>query len=295
MSMVLVNQVDGAIGKGGFQWSPHMAALKRRRGGRAKPKIDFDELLGETDDPDIDIFGKVGAAKLKASDGADEKGERRNKRRDSAKAAARAANTKVTKKKSANEAAGVATTKALKKLSAETAAMFAKLNDPTVPLKERLEIEVILLKDPETKGIVRNMRYAGARKSVLKKVEGEHKEQEEQLNKNLKEEVIRQAQEDEEKRLRLEGIRETKLALKQNMRDIQKSMVYSLAKDLENIRIQAEQTNKAVAENIKRKKKEEEEREEIKKIVLSTEKNHVLRTLKEARLDQREIKSRLDD
>jgi hypothetical protein len=275
MSMVMQNQDDGNIGKGGTPWSPHMAALKRRREGRAKPDIDFSNLL---DDPDFELFGKAGAAKLKASEGAAQKGEFRNKRRESGE-----------------EAAGVATAKSLKKLSAETAAMLAKLNDPSVPLKERVEIEIELLKNPETKGLVGNMRYKGALKSHLKEVEDEHKQEEEQLKKNLKEEAVRQAHEDEDNRLRLEEIRETKLASKQVIRDIRKSMANSLIKDLENIRIQAEQTNAAVAENIVRKKEEEDERTEIKREVLADEKNDVLRALKEAMLDQRDIKSELDD
>ena len=91
-------------------WSPHKAALKRRRGAGGKPKIDFDKLIDDAAGLNLDDSPEKGShvAEMKAK--------------------------KDMKALMSEEAAEVATTKAHKRLSAETAAMFAKLNNKNLPL-----------------------------------------------------------------------------------------------------------------------------------------------------------------
>ena len=281
-------------------WSPHRAAMQRRRGGGGKPKIDFDKLIEDTSGLDLGASPKGKKQNASASAAAHKAKmltTKKGKEASAVDAANKAAILRAKKgiKIASDEAAGVAAAKAQKRLSAETAAMFAKLNDRDLPLKERVQIEVMLSKNDATRKMLGEMRYKGGRKSFLNKVEEEKLAAEQQLLCNLHQEEERVKMEEEEKRERAEEEFKRKRQKSFERSQMRKSIANKISKDLETIRLQAEQAVSAVVENAANAVVEEsEELDSVQAQILASEDNDVLRNLKEARLNQKATRGTYD-
>lgn len=161
-------------------------------------------------------------------------------------------------------------------------------------VKERVEAEVELNKDPDTAQVMRDMKYIDGRVSLLNLKEKTEAEQQQIMADLIKEEEKREAEEQAEfKKNRDEKRREEKervAKLKKAQRDAKTQAADTRAKDAEDLRKIAEGTKAKVSQKIQDKAQQERDHEARKKDLLKDEDDDVLRALKEARLDQQETK-----
>jgi hypothetical protein len=183
-------------------------------------------------------------------------------------------------------------------LPMEVQRKLAIITDPATPMKERLGIEVEMMKNPKEKSYLSEFRHDFDRKKYLTANEVKHKEEEGQLKKNLREEAKRAAQEQEEfSKARLAEVEEEMARRDREMKmnkDVDLHRRKVVAKDSEQLRKNAENVVAKVAEKKAREKLEEQERQARIKKFRSKEgakMAHVNRVLTEALLDQHETKN----
>ena len=171
------------------QWSPHSAALNRRRKGKA---VDKSSILVSLDDLGDDLplpgtstrrKGKKTATPIIPSIA---KGKGRLSQED---------------------------------LPMEVQKKLSILTDPTTPLKEKIELEVEMRNNPDEEVFLAEFRNNFSNKLYLEKKQEMERLEQEQLNKNLKEEAERAAKEQEEfMKIRLAQVEEE---LQKQEREIQ--------------------------------------------------------------------------
>jgi hypothetical protein len=175
---------------------------------------------------------------------------------------------------------------------------LAIITDPATPMKERLGIEVEMMKNPKEKSYLSEFRHDFDRKKYLTAKEVKHKEEEGQLKKNLREEAKRAAQEQQEfSKARLAEVEEEMARQDREMKmnkDVDLHRRKVVAKDSEQLRKNAENVVAKVAEKKAREKLEEQERQARINEFRSKEgakMAHVNRVLTEALLDQHETEN----
>jgi ABC-type proline/glycine betaine transport system ATPase subunit len=168
---------------------------------------------------------------------------------------------------------------------------LALITDPATPMKERLEIEVEMMKNPKEKSYLSEFCQDFDRKKYLTANEVKHQEEGEQLKKNLRKEAKRAAQEQEDFSKARLARQDREMKMNKEV-DLHRKKV--IAKDSEELRKKAENVVAKVAEKKAREKLEEQERQARIKEFRSKEGTnmpHVNRVLTEALLDQHETKS----
>jgi len=253
------------------QWSPITAALHRRRQVGEKTK---NKVLGSLNSLDLededDIFFKSPPVKRRSEPlipkmpglektrprKSKSKSPTRRKRSDSTRQA-------KLKKKEAEEDLK----RSLAQYTPEVRAKLAKVFDPTTPMKERLQVEVDMMKIPDERKILAELRYKVARKSVNVRYLENLAANEENLQKNLAEEAVRAKEEEKElARLRKERIDEEK-AKKERDQRLRKEVDFlkkkGIAEGAEELRKEAEKTAEAAVKNHKRKIQKQREKEQM--------------------------------
>jgi hypothetical protein len=160
-------------------------------------------------------------------------------------------------------------------------------------VRERAEAEVEINKDPELCQLMKDMKYIKGRSSLLNLKSKTEEEQAKIMESLIQEEETREKNEKAEfKNKKLERAKEKKETKKRQekaLRDAKTQAADQRAKDAAALKDLAKATKKKVAENIDKKLQEEKEHEAFKEDILQYEENDVIRTLKEARLDQKDI------
>lgn len=297
-------------------WSPHTAALHRRRkiGEKSKNKV-LGSLgtLNLDDDGDDDLFVKTLKPKKDVDLTAPESPQRRknsNKKDASSKKPSSPGATKKAKDKlAAAEAAKRAEAKkketeedlkkSIEKFSPEVRAKLFKIINPATPMKERLEIEVEMMKHPEERKILADFRYHAERKTFNIKILETEAQEVEQLATNLEEEAKRAAEEEKEfAKLRQQRVeeeiakqeREAKLE-----RDVQVHKAKGIVEGAEELRKEAERTAEAALRNKEKKVMAEKEKEQMIQDFINGEGKYmtdVERELRIARMLNEEVGSR---
>jgi hypothetical protein len=190
--------------------------------------------------------------------------------------------------------------RSIAKLDPETKAKVNIMLNPDTPMKERLGIEIKLMKhpDPEVRQIISDIRYRIDNQSFLVQKLSTQQEVDDQMAKNLSQEAIRAAEEKKDlegkKRQKLEEKRAEKRREKELEAEVRTHQAKIIAEDAGRLRQEVEQMNVAAQENKKSKIKQEEEIEQAVHEFHETEGKHLTHTervLKEALIRQREIDS----
>ena len=253
-------------------WSPHTAALHRRRtiGEKSKNKV-LGSLGGlALDDDDDDLFLKKGTTspvKPRASHVANRRGSLKD----------------VDPDKELRES--------LQKVTPEIRSKLAKVFNKNTPMKERLQIEVDMMKDLEERKILADFRYKVERKNFNVKILESEEAQQELLARNLAEEARRKAEEDEEFAKRRQQKLEEEIAKREREAEIERQVKIHKAKNIamgaEELRREAEKTAEAAIRNRKKKEQALKEREAKIQAFINGEGKHmtdVERELKIARM-----------
>lgn len=282
-------------------WSPHTAALHRRRvAGGDKSKI-LGALGGlNLEDDEEDLFAKA----LEKSPG-DKKNPRggkdgarpkttpkknRSKRRTSPRRSMDAA-TAHTVAAEARKETMEELRASIEKHDPAIRAKLLKIVDPRTPMKDRLQIEVDMMKIPEERKVLSEFRYKADRKSINNKLLDSDAKDVEEFVKTMQEEEKRKGEEEavfaknrqervEEEIAKQE--REAKLA-----RDVQVHKAKGIAMGAEELRKEAERTAEAAVRNKKKKVLKQEEKDKMIKDFLKGEGKYltdVERELKIARM-----------
>lgn len=154
----------------------------------------------------------------------------------------------------------------LEKVSPEVRSKLAKIFNKQTPMKERLQLEVEMMKDPEERKTLADFRYKAERKMFNMKILESEAAQQELLEKNLSEEAKRRAAEELEfAKKRQERMKEEK-AKKEREDQLEHEVKVHAAKTVamgaEELRRDAEKTAEAAARNKAKREQEEQEREE---------------------------------
>ena len=249
------------------QWSPHSAALNRRRKGKA---VDKSSILVSLDDlgDDLPLPGTT------------------------------------TRRKGKKTATPVipSIAKGKGRLSQEDLPMEVQkklsiLTDPTTPLKEKIELEVEMRNNPDEEVFLAEFRNNFSNKLYLEKKQEMERLEQEQLNKNLKEEAERAAKEQEEfMKIRLAQVEEELQKQEREIqlqKDVQMHMSKVAAKDAKDLRKGAERALVSVTK--KKAKAHLAEQERQARLTHFRKRHgglsHVEMKLKEAMLEQKETKS----
>jgi hypothetical protein len=167
----------------------------------------------------------------------------------------------------------------------------------TYSVRERVEAEVELNKDPDLSQLMRDMKYVKGRSSLLGLKNKTEEEQAKIMEELIKEEEERDQQEKkgfkDKKQLAAKEKKDNKERQAKALRDANTQVANQRAKDTAALKDLAATTNKKVAEKIDKKEQEDKEHEAYKEDMLKHEDNDVIRTLKEARLDQRDMNTKL--
>lgn len=239
-------------------WSPHSAALHRRRKVGEKGKNAVLGSLGGLDlDDDDDMFEKMMKSPSKSPSGKSPgKSPGRNKKRLSAKDLA------ASKEQDVDDELR----KSLEGLSDELKGKLAKVLNKNTPMKERLELEVQMMKDPKERKTLADFKYKYDRKNFNLKIFETELDKQEQLEKNLDEEAKRAKEEQAEFAKRRQERIEEEIAKKEReaqlLREIQVHKAKNNAQLAEELRKEAEKTNEGAIRNKERKEREAREREE---------------------------------
>jgi hypothetical protein len=174
------------------------------------------------------------------------------------------------------------------------------IHDPSKTIKERVQAEVTLSKDsPDAAQIMKDAMYTGGRKTALDRRDRSSKEEQRLMEGLIKTEEARdkdeQTQFRKNKHDRQQEVRDRRAREYKAVRDATRGAADQRAKDAGALRSMATKTREKVKQNAEEKARrlarEEQERDDLKKELLRSESNDVIRTLKEARIDQQEIRS----
>lgn len=154
----------------------------------------------------------------------------------------------------------------LQNVTPEIRSKLAKVFNKNTPMKERLQIEVDMMKDVDERKILAEFRYKVERKNFNVKILESEDAQQELLARNLAEEAKRKAQEDEEFAKRRQQKLEEEIAKREREAEIERQVKIHKAKNIamgaEELRREAERTAEAVIRNRKKKEQALKEREE---------------------------------
>ena len=179
----------------------------------------------------------------------------------------------------------------LKGVSPSVRAKLKKVLDKTTPMKERLELEVQMMKIPDERKILADFKYKFERKDLNMKIFESEMKQQEQLEGFLGEEAVRaKAEEEEFAKKREEKLRE-EMAKKEREakveRDVKLHKAKTVAQGAEELRMDAEKTAEAAIRNKAKKERLAREREQRINDFINGEGKHmtdVERELKIARM-----------
>ncbi|CAJ1938924.1 unnamed protein product [Cylindrotheca closterium] len=244
-------------------WSPHSAALKRRQ---RKSSADASKILGAlgnldiaSDDEDIDLF-KMAMEKDK------DKPLRKGRRKGSSPAKKRSMsprNKLLENKKLAEKNGGQVPLQ--EDIPPAIAEKLAIISDPETDIKERIKLEVEMRKNPEEEEYLAIFRTKFDRKKFLSVKEQKDKEEQEQLQKNLKEEELRKKQEEEEfaraRQAELDAQREKEEREERMKEEVRLHRAKVLVQDSEEVRKNAEKMLVGVIEKMALNEMEEKERQ----------------------------------
>lgn len=302
-------------------WSPHTAALHRRRKFDAqtdRSKLQSSLGMLNLDDDDDDTLlspvkpksesskGKVRSASLRSPGGkrsvtspggrSSATGKSPGGAKSRIKSLPRNTTSPLYKPKSPTKPKSAKEIVTQDDIPLEILEKLAILTDPDVPLKERVQVEVDMLKDPFEKKIMVDFRHTFDRKAFLSlKSDYEQREQqrinkdimtEEEKEREFKEYLAKKRQKEVEKEI-AKAEREAKV-----LDDARKHTVRSIAEGMEQVRKDAEKTVQAASESRLKKKKEQDALEaELEHFRRTTGKymHDAQRELKEAMIEQRYV------
>ena len=181
-------------------------------------------------------------------------------------------------------------------LPPEVQVKLDKLFDPNSTPLERVQIELEMNKDPVQREYLVNAKYKHNRKKTLNDADNYDMEKEQQMEHNIRKEAERAKQEQEEfegkRQERIGEAQQRKARLAQAAEDAKKHAAAQRAKDYEDLRRTAEKTKQVQAQNIQKRQLEREAHAQYKEKALSNEESDVIRALKGAMIDQKEISKR---
>mmetsp|Transcript_51330 Transcript_51330/g.77964 ORF Transcript_51330/g.77964 Transcript_51330/m.77964 type:complete len:265 (-) Transcript_51330:135-929(-) len=177
--------------------------------------------------------------------------------------------------------------------------LLTTLQDPSQPIRDRVEAEIALLNDPspDVAQIMKDAQYTGSRKTTLQSLERTEQQEKAVLQGLLKEEATRDEREKmgfaKKRQERRQEERERLAREYKAQVDAKQRAANQFSKDAATLKELAKKTKEKVTQNAKetsmRKQREEEKVDHLKQELLATEENDVLRKLKEARIEQRDI------
>jgi predicted small metal-binding protein len=189
---------------------------------------------------------------------------------------------------------------AVETLTPEQRKLLDTLQDHSKPVRERVEAEIALQNsDPDAAQIMKDAKYTGGRKSTLNTRQKTLEDDEKTMNNLIREEKVRNSKEQKQfakqKQERQNEARAAKAREYKAEVDAKKFAANQLAKDAHAITDMAQKTKEKVKQNAKetsrRRAQESKEAEERREELLLSEDNDVLRKLKEARIEQKDIRS----
>jgi hypothetical protein len=293
----------------GHGWSPHTAALHRRRKFDAqtdRSKLyaslgvlnlnDNDDILASPVKPKSDSkVGKTRSGSIRSkSPGKNSEKVRSGSMR--CKSPGGLQSRPTTKPKSPSKPKSAKEIVSQEDIPLHILEKLAILTDPDVPLKERCQVEVDMLKDPFEKMIMVDFRHTFDRKAFLSlKADYEEKEQQ-RINRDIlteeeKEREFKQYLANKRQQAIEEEIAQAERDAKM-LEEARKHTIKSIAEGMEQVRKDAEKTVQVAAESRMRRQKEE--------ATLEAELEHFRRTegkdmhdaqraLKEAMIEQKHI------
>jgi hypothetical protein len=293
----------------GHGWSPHTAALHRRR--KFDAQTDRSKLhtsLGVLNlDDDDDILASPTKPKSDSKVGKTRSGSIRSKSPGKNREKVRSSSTRskspgglksrsTTKPKSPTKPKSTKEVVSQEDIPLRILEKLAILTDPDVPLKERCQVEVDMLKDPFEKKIMVDFRHTFDRKAFLSlKAEYEEKEQqrihrdiltEEEKERQFKHYLAKKRQQAVEEEI-AKAEREAKI-----LEEARKHTVRSIAEGMEKVRRDAEKTVQVATESRLRRQEEQAALEEELEHFRRTEGKYMhdaQRALKEAMIEQKYI------
>ncbi|KAL3932227.1 MAG: hypothetical protein SGBAC_010945 [Bacillariaceae sp.] len=280
-------------------WSPHAAALKRRQ---RKSSADASKLLSSLGQLDIsDDEEEIDYLKLTLNKGKDKplrKGKRKQK--SPVKKRSLSPTNKLRENKKLAEKNGGDMVLSQDDIPPAIAEKLSIIMDPDTKLKDRIELEVAMRKNPEEEPYFAQFRTKFDRKKFLTVKAKKDKEEEDQLKKNLEEEELRKAREEENiAKAKLAEI-EAELAKvereEQMKEEVRLHRAKVLVQDSEEVRKKAEKMLIGVTEKVALTEMEEKERQaRIQEFMESEGKDltHVEKVLAEALMEQKDTKSSL--
>ena len=190
--------------------------------------------------------------------------------------------------------------RSIAKLDPEMQSQVNKMLDIDTPMKERLSVEIKLMKhpDPEVRQIISDIRYRIDNQSFLVQKRSTQQDMDAQLSKIMSQEAVRAAQEskdlkDKQTRIAQEKRAETKRD-KELTLQIRTQTAKSIVEDAERLRQDLEVMRDGTKENKNRKIQQEKEVEQAIQDFRQKEGKHLTpteRVLKEALIEQRETKT----
>jgi len=255
-------------------WSPHSAALHRRRkiGENSKDKIlgSFSNLdLLSSDDDDDGFDNSQDEAGFSSSDsflkygGNQSPGRSPGSRRSVKTGLTSSLRESVSKKQEAERELQ----ESLRKLTPEIRAKLAKVfNKEGTPMKERLQIEVDMMRNEEERKTLADFKWKVERRlfniSILESIEA----QQELIDRNLAEEAKRAKKEQKEMTKKRQEKIEEEIARKERELDVERQAKLHKAKviatDAEAHRKDAERTADAALRNKQKKERSIQDRED---------------------------------
>jgi len=266
-------------------WSPHVSALKRRQ---RKSSGDPSTIIGSLNmlDMDMDSDDDIFLNNNKTKRGVSPKRKMRGVRKGTKKPVKKVLSLSPERKNTSSQ----------DDIPPVIQEKLAIISDPATPMRERIQLELEMRKIPKEEQYLAEFKHSFDRKKYLSVVEKRGKEEEEQLQKNLREEDSRVAQEEEKRaKAKLAEIEEeiAKHDRDEKLRDdIALHQQQIIAKDTEQVRKNAEKMLVRVTERGAMAEMEEKERkariEEFRE-TNGKDLTHVEKVLAEAIMDQREI------
>ena len=165
------------------------------------------------------------------------------------------------------------------------------------PVKERLELEVRMGRDPVERNYLVVARYDRDRMTMIDLVEDLNDQQEEEMAEHIRKEEDRAKEEQDEfeakRQARIKEGKESKARLQKAAEEARKHAAVQRAKDAEELRRAVEKTKRGQAQNIEKKQKGRDAHEAQKKRLLADEENDVLRKLRAAMIDQVPVRNQV--
>jgi hypothetical protein len=246
-------------------WSPHSAALHRRRkmgeNSRSKILTTLSGLSLSDDNEDDDNANDDNYYQFSSSDGAMKYDVNNSKSPGRSPGGRRSKlNLTVSLKESLTkkQEADAELQESLKNVSPEVRAKLAKVfNKKKTPMRERLQIEVDMMKNVDERKILADFKWKVERKqfniSILESIEA----QQELLDRNLAEEAKRAKEEQKEMSKKRQERIEEEIAKKERELHVERTAKIHQAKNIamgaEELRKEAEKTTEAAVRNKKKK------------------------------------------